>query len=429
MWISFDPLTTCYVSISIYKHFDELLCRTRKHKNRCRCPLLERHYGQHPFKCGFLGCSFLRHGFTTRFLRDSHVRHHDRPWKCDVPSCEYAEIGFLSRRMRDKHLDSYHQEAKSQSKLLPDNLDADEIQPLLFDLVGLDKVEAVKTILHHFNKLDYSVKNELRKLAASSGSAAMVQLLWTADEIRARSGTWPELEFLIESIRGINFETLRCFLSRMDTRMDTRIDNLVRADSRKWSNVLKALLESGSMEMFQEFEKYLLVEVSTIKPGENMIPTAARSPAVIRATAGCPDREKLLLSLWAGLEMRNATSKFNSKTDLGVALGHVAETTCSRVLAKTLLEYGAGIDSRRSELYLTPLHRAARQSSPQAAELMRFLLYQGANPELQAGRSKLKISEEKGAKEIAKWLEMSWDELIQKVKLDRERGICPPEYT
>jgi hypothetical protein len=332
--------------------------------------------------------------------------------------------------MRDEHLDSYHQEEKSQAKVLPNDLDEDEIQPLLFDLIRLDKVEAVKTILHHSNKLDSSVKTELIKLAAFSGSAAMLQLVCNhygnsdyGHPVRLTT------KFLIDSIRGMNLETLRWFLSRIDN-IGQNEEYFVHYSH----GVLIALLKSGSLEMFQECEKYLVDNFSTKRGNgrrESPVPPAAPSlsPEVIKATAGCPDLENLLLSLWAALEMRSTTSKFNSQTYLGDALGCVADTTYSLALAKVLLEYGAKIDSRRSEQYLTPLHRAARQSSPKAAELIKFLLYQGADPELQAGRSRLKMSEEKGAKGIAKWLEMSWDELIQKVKLDRERGICPPEYT
>jgi hypothetical protein len=325
--------------------------------------------------------------------------------------------------MRDEHLDSYHQEAESHAEFLPNNIDEDEIQPLLFDLIRSDKVEAVKTILHHSDKLNWTVKEELIKLAAFSGSAAMVQLVCNHYEGATFLGS---SDLLIESIQGMNFETLRWFLSSIENRGQK--EGRIRFPPR---NLLLALLKSGSLEMFQECEKCLIDNFSTKIRSDDKTPPASESvfPEIFRATAGCPDRENLLLSLWAALEMRDATSGFNSQAYLGIGLTSVAQTTCSLALAKALLEYGAKVDSRRSNKYLTPLHHAARQSSPQAAELMKFLLYQGADPELQAARSRLKMSEEKGAKGIAKWLEMSWDELIQKVKLDRERGICPPEYT
>lgn len=319
--------------------------------------------------------------------------------------------------MRDEHLDSGHQEAKSQAKLFPSNLDIDEIQPLFFDLIRLDKVEAVNSILHHFKKLKVSVQEDLEELVASSGSSSMAQVVCKLE------GRERDLLLLARSITGMNFETFRWFLSR--------IDNVIKEKKTRYlGTVLQELLKSGSLEMFQECEKYLIDLLCAPEPGkkETQLPKISVEWYVIQATAGCPVREKFLLSLWAALGMGNATSKFNSKQNLDTALRNVAETTCSLVLTKALFEYGAKGDSSISAHYTTPLRFAARQSSPQAAELVKFLLYHGADPERQASRSRLKISEEKGAKEIAKWLGMSWDELVQKIKLDRERGICPPEY-
>jgi ankyrin repeat protein len=90
-------------------------------------------------------------------------------------------------------------------------------------------------------------------------------------------------------------------------------------------------------------------------------------------------------------------------------------------LAKYFVDHGAEVDFRRSHLYLTALHHAARQNSAAAAEMMKYLLLQGANPELMAGRARLRIRDEKGAKGIAQWLGMSWDELVAKAKEEREK--------
>lgn len=317
--------------------------------------------------------------------------------------------------MRDEHLDFGHQEAKLQAELFPSNHDIDEIQPLFFDLIRLDKVEAVKSILHHFNKLNNSVQYELVKLAASSGSASMAQVV--CNRYRDRN-----LPLLANSIKGMNFETFRLFLSWID-------DAIIKEEPGRCGTILRELLISESLEMFQECEKFLIDMICIcISQYSGSYGNPSVRLDVIHATAGYLVRENFLLSIWAALEMRSATSNFNSQNNLCLALGNVAKTTCSLVLTKALLEYGAKVDPKKSVYFLTPLHLAARQSSPQAAELMKFLLYHGADPEFQARRSKKKISEEKGAKEIARWLEMSWDELIQKIKLDREKGICPPEY-
>lgn len=317
--------------------------------------------------------------------------------------------------MRDEHLDSGHQEGKSQGKLPPSDLDIDEIQPLFFDLIRLDKVEAVKSILHHFSKLSGFVQDELEYLVAFSGSASMAEVVCT------RSYVSPSL--FVKSIEGMNFETFRWLLSRNSVTESGK-------GREKGGLILEKLLISGSLEMFQECEECLIdiLSESSLGSKESYVDPSMWSN-IIRATAGDLVRENILLSVWAALEMSSVTSMFKVQYNLDTGLENVSKTTCSIVLAKALLQYGANANFKKSGFYPSPLIYAARQSSPQAAELMKFLLYHGADPELQAGRSKLKISEEKGAKGIAKWLGMSWDELIQKIKLDREKGICPPEYT
>jgi hypothetical protein len=322
--------------------------------------------------------------------------------------------------MKDEHLDTVHQETKPQVKLSPSNFDIDELQPLFFDLISLDKVEEVKSILDHFIKLHHSVRRELKKLVASSGSAAMAQVVYSiADQKHG--------DFLIESIKGMNFETFRWFLHQLK-------DETIKLWAWKYADVFEVLLKSGSLEMMQEYKSYHLDTMFTAIRRECHQTTLASkrmyiSKNMMAATAGCPDRENLLLSCWAALRTTQFSSFFDDRFYLGDAMINVAHTTCSLALTKALLAYGAEIDFRRGDTYLTPLHQAARQSSPQAAELMKFLLYQGANPETISSRHKKKISEERGAKEIAKWLGMSWDELTQKIRLDRERGTCPPEYT
>lgn len=393
--------------------FDGLLCKRKSHKENCNCNLLERYYGRRSYKCGILGCSFHRHGFTTRALRDSHVRHHDHPWKCAVQSCEYAEKGFLSRRMRDEHLDFSHQKAESQPEMLPSNFDIDEMQPLFFDLIRLDKVEAVKGNLKYFDQFTYPVQEELTDLVASSGSASMAQVLCT---FRSRV-----MRFCIIAVNSMNFETLRWFLTKFDftkTGIPDDIDQLYAA-----------LIRSGSLDMLQECKKKFLIPLLQFNSSKYAI-LPFISATVIVATAGDLEREHLLLSIWATLERKNNTM---FREILEFALKVVAKTTCSLVLVKALLEYGADIDPRQLEECginsLTPLQNAARRNTPQAAELLKFLLYHGADPKHRPRRVRLKICDEKGPRNIAKWIGMSWDELVEMVKLDRARGYCPPEYT
>jgi hypothetical protein len=179
-WINLDPLTITRTSIRLYKEYDLLLCGSSdRHIEDCHCATMQRHYGQRPFKCSFLGCYFSRHGFPIKSARNSHQSHHERPWKCSRSDCPYSQ-GFLSRKMRDQHWEQCHQEGRTEN-WFQHTPDENEIQPLLFDLVRADKVELVKSLLPRLVKCPSEVRNSLFSLAARSGSTAMVGLFEPRD--------------------------------------------------------------------------------------------------------------------------------------------------------------------------------------------------------------------------------------------------------
>lgn len=90
------------------------------------------------------------------------------------------------------------------------------------------------------------------------------------------------------------------------------------------------------------------------------------------------------------------------------ALGMVARTTYPIEQARVLLELGASIDHPRpfSKGY-TALQWACNASSKDAAHLVKFLLFEGADPE----HVRLKRGQE--VRFIETWLGMTWSELVK----------------
>lgn len=402
-WTSLDPLTSTRTSIRLYGILDELLCGASNfHKRDCHCSIIKQQYGQRPFKCGFLGCTFSRHGFQTKSARNSHQTCHDLPWKCNKPDCPFSK-GFLSRKMRDQHWEQCHQEGR-KATLFQQDLDEDELQPLLFDLVRTDKVELFKTLIPQFDKCKLEVRRELFKLASRSGSVAMLDLFKPFKNVMLREG-------VLAAIGATNVENYRHLLPFYVG----------------YSNILPGILKSGSEELRVGWEINIDSEYEEWTARRNKSLTCPFSERytrheLLRTATGNPENEAFILSLWQKIKL----TKDCSIVYLGDALGNVAATCCSIKLARYLIGAGAPIDHRRSENYFTPLHHAAKQKTSEAAELMRLLLVLGADPEACAtsipkyGSRVRRIRDEAGAKGISQWLGMSWDELVEKTKADRQ---------
>ena len=398
-WTGLDPLTISASSIRIYQQFNDLLCQENKHQN-CHCEVIRWHYGRRLFKCGYLSCSFRRHGFQSRSLQKSHMKHHGRPWKCSIEDCAYAEGGFLSRKMRDDHYKD-HIETGPQEISHAENPEPDEIQPLLFDLVKADEVEVVRSLLRQFKALPGQIKKAIRECAASFASAAMIDLLVPFNQDRFSTDT------INSSIRAGNVDLFKHLLSRSKSYNNHWI--------LCYSRLIEEVLKSDSEEIFETWVSYM--DHDRKAKGAGPYGVELTSQSAIMATAGHPGRENLLITAWEKADILKSLGRVY----LGRAVINIASSTCSVKLAKYFVDYGAEVDFRRSHLYLTPLHHAARHHSAAAAEMMKYLLLQGADPELTAGRADLKIRDEKGAKGIAQWLGMSWDELIARTKEEREK--------
>lgn len=277
----------------------------------------------------------------------------------------------------------------------------------------MGKVDEVNRLLSRFLKLPDVVKEELRKLAAFSGPLAMVQLL-TKDHDEDRNIL---SETIFESMKGENIEVLSWYAPKWRYEDSPwRHDELIR----------ESAMSSSSAEVFEIWEKYL----SKTKDNE-------RVPILdyIRCVKA-PMQEIRFVRL---LKEEVSLGKF-SKTELGAALKIVADSTCSIVVAKALVEYGADVNFKRTTRASerTPLHVAATKTTLAAAELMKFLLLSGADPTVSAvvkrgkepGRRRGRFlgeetrtpSMERGAQNISKWLGMTWDQLVKWAEEQRKKA-------
>ncbi|KAE8448035.1 hypothetical protein EG329_009958 [Mollisiaceae sp. DMI_Dod_QoI] len=235
-------------------------------------------------------------------------------------------------------------------------------------------------------------------LAAGCGSPTMIDLLLPGFETLVAGWTSQQGRlFLTAAIQGNNIETFWL---------------LFRELSCAYSNILPELRKSKSEELHRNWEIHVDAEYEKWARSESngeksIIPFSNRytSRALLKTAKADPDNEAFILLLWDRLNL----SKESTEQHLGSVLVAVADTCCSVKLAKYLIEAGAPVDHRRSSSYSTPLHRALKHNTPEAAELVKYLLGMGADPAA-------KMEDESGAKGISKWLGMSWDDLVKSIK-------------
>jgi hypothetical protein len=397
---------------------------------------MTRHYGERLFKCRYVNCSFRRHGFNSKESRRSHEKEHEKPWKCDIEGCEFEEGGFLSRKMRDEHLEQFH----NHDDILPNGafgeLDENDLEYVCLDLVKANDVTKIRELTAAGKLKTKSYLGDLVACAAQYASPEMMKMLldqgkdipiWGSDSLpvtqTGKAYRKSLSKFLIsEIVAGNNFKML---------------EYILRTNSEDWGKVhpagyfenargrtLSEVLEKGSDEMLGIFCKWVEQDVLKEKNGPYLVQSS-----MIAATAGDIYREHILLGLWA-----KVPSQRWSKPYWKNAMLNVASMTCSIELATFLVNQGVPVDWRNGTGVPTPLVHAARKTDAKAAQLVRFLLFNGAETivEVVKGyktdnkkrlekaedieKSQIHVSEQKGAQQISKWLGVTFDELVAEAK-------------
>ncbi|PQE19337.1 Nacht domain protein [Rutstroemia sp. NJR-2017a BVV2] len=271
-----------------------------------------------------------------------------------------------------------------------------------------ENVDGIKSAVQVANLLD-SEKEAIFAEIAARGSIYQLRLAKDLFDV-SHDAVWNAMILAIEAKNEECFEFL--------------IKTWVQRDKPMWTQkpitkIFAKILHSNSIDMYKVFEKYATEDIDICIAEGNAKANIAfgyMHRGVLSATTGNFQKEQLLLNFIN----ENDIIKAMSKQNLGRSLADVAQSSCSVRLATLLIEAGANVDYRRSGRYMTPLHYAARKTSVEAAELMKFLLQRGADPEVTAGEEERRLQEEEGPKGISKWLGISWNELVEQTKKERD---------
>ncbi|EWG41198.1 hypothetical protein FVEG_03349 [Fusarium verticillioides 7600] len=416
-WLHSSPLSIPQISISLHERLDSF-----DEKETSILEPLSYHYGPRYFRCGFFSCHYRRYGFETKTRRHAHEKNHQKPWNCNFPGCRFATQGFISRKMRDEHLKDGHSQAAdpglSNTTLLQE-IEDEEIQPLIFDLIETNKVEIITPLMPRLRNLERLVQTEIAVHAAKMGSHSILQLLidsglLTGAFITEKGLDWERFRNLagqtIESESVGLSRILLSWIATLDMRQGIATD--IQLAVRE---VILTIMELESEDLFELWRPMLVSGFN--EAGTNV--KAARVftyMVTIGTTDNSPHRERMLLGLWEECKVFDTLKAHERNTILRT----IADTTCSVNLARYAIQHGCEINSTAVLNSPTALQFAARKTLKQAAYLMKFLLLQGADPNMRTKRST--IRDEKGAQGISKWLGMTWEELVEQITEERQRG-------
>ncbi|PYH38327.1 uncharacterized protein BO87DRAFT_351111 [Aspergillus neoniger CBS 115656] len=427
-WTKRDPTTLSFTSCVLHQKFEQILCHGKEHMERCNCEILQRLYGTRLFRCHYSLCQSWRTSFEAEVDRESHCKNHDRPFTCPYLGCEFNTLGFISDSQLRRHQAQCHATAPRKQISGMEDPDPDELIPLLFDLISLGMVNEIKRLSTRISQLDPNTQYSLLAESSRCGSISMVESIFKSCTLTAHQAT---LVISEQSIQHGNSEVF-AWIAPM-AKENARGDSL-----RKVSIYA---INTDSPAIFDTWKSVFSDALCSYYPRKHGAPywdlELAWQPYTIMDTLieeiEDPVKQERLADIWR----EQAAKNYFDKSQLGNALLAVSRTTCSIPLARALIEVGADInfqDIPPPEVKLgtyaqktvkSPLHEATLKATSQAATFIKFLLLQGANPDLDCNTKNLMYPNKanpstiktpgmnNGAKRIAKWLGMDWKELVK----------------
>ncbi|KAK8037815.1 Nacht domain protein [Apiospora marii] len=402
-WMEFDPLTTSRVSFRVYIGLLSLPFRNEEELNSNHTRI-RRWYG-----------------FESVSQRRLHETHHEKPWRCSIPGCEFEEGGFLSKKMRDDHLDRAHKTTARAPSLVRTNTDETEL--ILVDLAKEGLIDSIWKIfpkdidINKFPTIQWFL--EFCRAAAFSGSAPLLKFCVSkciTSEMDADSyHTILNSKEFVQAL--VNPSTLDSFKEF--------IDHPIELPEKRWKDFISDYLSLFANLLIPDarphFEHWL--------DGWERVMAEARDEhyhrvfsKMVRATNNDSLKEERLLQFIS----RTVPLMILCNGGENRALHIVARTTRSCRVAEYLLDRGAEVDHTDGRMgSVTALFEAASEDSARAAALMKWLLLRGADPEFAKvarwgwTKGTVKVRDQKGAQNIAKWLGITWDELVADVRRRR----------
>ena len=291
-------------------------------------------------------------------------------------------MGFNSQARLNVHLQHHEKQGKRPVTHLT-NIDSNEDD---VELIILDAVEANDlNLVRDFTEEIPRFSEKLLSHAVSLSSCEMLELLLEA----CNSKQDLESIILAHAVRADNLEATHMLLDR-----GASVNSMVDRYSC-WSHAIM----NTSPEMIKVLLLYAPIQ-SEEMPQKRlccMIPGQPERCLEARVTQ--------CLSL-----LRDCTKERNAFEN---CFKVNAQRGYSIAIAEFLLRNGVSIDTVGNG-GCTALFWASKSKDQRAAELMRFLLESGADPDLKSTSKKSRpIADRPGPRNISKWFGISWEQLVE----------------
>ena len=413
LWVNSDPLLISKSCLKIRRLFETLICKSKNHFDGCHCEKLRKFYGKQIYKCNKSYCPLFHTGFENYSDRDSHILCHERPFKCSFRNCDFSEIGFTSQSLSQQHsLDAHQNENQnsiSTSTILEKDFSQMDINQVLYDAVEAGELNYVCSLMQQISS---PPPLELMHLALRGSSAPIAMLL--LQEIAKTYDIYDvDRNILVTAIDGANPEIVASFIEAVGMPPGTTSNLLEAAILNRSPQIIKLLVSHG-VKRSEEASRWS-------RDIRNMI------------NKGLSHDQELEV-----MECIEELGYANDESKLTETLRTVVMRKLSCEMIRLLLNQGANINvirtrkSQGSKFFRvprrTPLQIACARTDKRSANIIRFLLLNGANPSARLGSDEWSMAKNlRGATNISKWLGISWDELVKETREARESGRAEDE--
>ena len=320
------------------------------------------------------------------------MKHHERLFKCPVAACDFAQLGFGSRIKMEQHRSICHPENNSLTftKVPIEGLQKSELREALDDSIDMGRPDYFRVLLENDpNPLWESLMERALEGVSVDIPKLLVDEVSSGKRSDGRNGV-AKYPWIIKDPVG------RAVLYGSVEIIEWLISNGADIEAGGKSSPLVLAAKSARIEAVQ-----LCLEHS---PG---IDTTPAFEALIKG----PRRYQVA----PHIEPIDAIGTAKLLGERGVDINELPLTMlvkgiCDTDLGQYLIDLGADVN-RRVENY-TPLYLALRKNNRAAAKFASMLLENGADPTIRCSAHKHSCRSLTGAKNIHKFLGITWRELI-----------------